>query len=192
MSFIKKIFKNFLNKTATSSISIPTHLDNIPNKINPQLYASESDLVYFSGSKLCPLCSIYNRRIFSKSGKDKRFPPIAKLPDNLHSVNCPECGTYLGFSNYYAINVDGELKSHISESNRPFTDIRTISEKQLYETEKQNKLLKEQTKVEYSWLCENFPDIAPKSLSGYSRMKNSNSANYQKILLLMKEKGFDV
>lgn len=47
-------------------------------------------------------------------------------------------------------------------------------------------------KKEYTLVKEYFPDLAPKSLSGYSRMKNSNSANYRKILSLMKEKGFEL
>lgn len=35
---------------------------------------------------------------------------------------------------------------------------------------------------EYYWIQENLPNLCPKSLSGYSRMKNINSKNYQKIV----------
>ena len=36
-------------------------------------------------------------------------------------------------------------------------------------------------KAEYDWICANLPDLAPKSLGGYTRMKHSNSKNYLKI-----------
>lgn len=186
MSIFQK-FKEILSGNTKSNFSF---LDS--GYISTQTSSIDSELIYFSGSKLCPLCSVYNRRIFSKSGKDKRFPPFSMLPKNLQSVNCPECGVFLGFSAYHALNIDGELIRDIKESNRPFVDIRTAEQKKLYEEEKQKKLLKIQNKVEYTWICENLPDLAPKSLSGYSRMKNSNSANYRKIRSLMKEKGFEL
>ena len=180
---IFKILKQLLAKPQNQSAT---------QKASSNSPTTSTDLVYFSSNKLCPHCSIYNRRVFSRSGKDKRFPPLAKLPKDLHSVNCPVCESFISLSNYHAINVDGKLKLTIQESNRPFVDIRTIEEKQLYEEKQSAKLLKIQNKKEYAWLCEKSPDIAPKSLSGYSRMKNSNSANYQKLLSLMKEKGFEI
>lgn len=41
----------------------------------------------------------------------------------------------------------------------------------------------------YQWLCDNFPDTAPKSFSGYRRMKNANSENYNKLKGLAETKG---
>lgn len=46
-------------------------------------------------------------------------------------------------------------------------------------------------KKEYALVKEKLPDLAPKSFSGYSRMKSMNTQNYQKIFSLMKEKGFE-
>ena len=37
-----------------------------------------------------------------------------------------------------------------------------------------------------------MPDVAPKSFGGYRRMKNNNSANYQKIAEKVKEKGKNI
>lgn len=34
---------------------------------------------------------------------------------------------------------------------------------------------------EYDWICRHLPNMAPKSLGGYTRMKHSNSKNYLKI-----------
>lgn len=44
-------------------------------------------------------------------------------------------------------------------------------------------------KKEYALVKDHHPDLAPKSFSGYSRIKSMNTKNYQKILSLMKEKG---
>lgn len=44
------------------------------------------------------------------------------------------------------------------------------------------RLRKKKLRHEYYWLEEFLPDLCPKSLSGYSRMKNSNSKSYQKIV----------
>lgn len=37
-------------------------------------------------------------------------------------------------------------------------------------------------RADYDWLWEFLPEICPKSFSGYMRMKNLNSKNYQKII----------
>jgi len=37
-----------------------------------------------------------------------------------------------------------------------------------------------------------MPDIAPKSLSGYARMKNANTENYRKLVEQAKEKGISI
>lgn len=49
------------------------------------------------------------------------------------------------------------------------------------ETEEE-RLRKKNLRREYYFLQEHYPDICPKSISGYSRMKNSNSKAYQNIL----------
>ena len=43
---------------------------------------------------------------------------------------------------------------------------------------------------EYKLVCEVLPDYAPKSFSGYSRMKNGNTKNYQKIVADMESNGY--
>lgn len=48
------------------------------------------------------------------------------------------------------------------------------------------------SKKEYSLVCKTLPELAPKSFSGYSRMKSMNTKNYQKILSLMIEKGIEI
>lgn len=48
---------------------------------------------------------------------------------------------------------------------------------------------REKKQKEYDWLQKNLPDLCPKSLSGYTRMKNANSKNYQKIVEAARQLG---
>lgn len=45
-----------------------------------------------------------------------------------------------------------------------------------------DRLRKRNLRHEYYWIQENLQNLCPKSLSGYSRMKNVNSEKYQKIV----------
>lgn len=160
--------------------------------INPQISKITEDLVLFSANRLCPYCSIYNDRVYSKSGKDRRFPSFSLLPNDLKVINCPQCNTFLGFSDYYDHDMDGSLMKDIRNSNRPFNDLRTKEEKEYYKAKVTKKTNAKLAEAEYLWLCQNLPDLAPKSLSGYTRMKNSKSTNYQKIVSAANETGYQI
>lgn len=160
--------------------------------INPQISKITEDLVLFSANRLCPYCSIYNDRVYSKSGKDRRFPSFSLLPNDLKVINCPQCNTFLGFSNYYDLDMDGKLKEIIKDSNRPFNDLRTKEEREYYKAKVTKKTNAKLAEAEYLWLCQNLPNLAPKSLSGYTRMKNSKSTNYQKIVSAANEAGYQI
>lgn len=51
---------------------------------------------------------------------------------------------------------------------------------------------KENDREQYYWLLENIQSIAPKSLSGYRRMKKLNSSNYKKIVSEVTKTGNDI
>ena len=158
---------------------------------NKQFDNLQTDLFSFSGNMLCPYCSIYNGRVFSLQGKDNRFPSIRQLPESLLNMNCPECGVFLHVYSYYdKCMPQFELKADINRSNFPFVDMRTEHQIELYESEKKNKQQKENDQIEYIWICKNLPDIAPKSFSGYRKMKNSNSKNYVKLVESAKALGY--
>lgn len=177
----------------------------------------EHDLIFCSPHEnTCEICSMYQNRVYSVSGEDKRFP---KLPDMVLQYQGFHLGCRHSFYPYYypyvntiekhVISQTGEINIErydaVEYSNRPFVDERTEEEKQKHSNKKQEKTVyndyeyareyfqkKQLLKKEYELVKKALPNIAPKSLSGYSRMKNSNSANYQKILSLMKEKGFEL
>lgn len=159
---------------------------------NAQLEEIKSDLISFHGSSICPLCSIYNQRTFSKQGNDKRFPSFSLFPDILKVINCPECGCYLGFGEGNDFDYNGSLSESIKNSNRPFIDMRTDEQKIGYEQHKIEKVEQEKDKQDYDWLCEFLPELAPKSFSGYRKMKKLKSKNYLKIVEATLENGRNI
>ncbi len=149
---------------------------------------SDTDLVEISYvGACCPICGKYRGRIFSVNGKDRRFP---KLPDDFHE----DCGL-MAFPFIYGVQEPQYCKSRniIAYNNRPFKDTRTAEEKANYKLilqEQKEELIKQQDKVDYDWLWEHLPEVCPKSFSSYRRMKNTNSAGYQKAVAAAQKAGY--
>lgn len=47
-------------------------------------------------------------------------------------------------------------------------------------------------RADYDWLWEFLPELCPKSFSGYTRMKNSNSEKYQQLVQAAKARGRNI
>lgn len=161
---------------------------------NDILFASlaslETDLVIVECFGVCcSKCAMYRNRVYSMTGKDKRFP---QFPDDFDY----ECGMRPSPFIEGVSEPSFECKNIIKYSNRPFVDDRTQEEVERYnnwhalmEEAKEKEIKKAQAQKEYFWLQENLPNICPKSLSGYSRMKNANTENYQKLVKAAAELG---
>ena len=173
----------------TTNIEYKRSLDKICLDDAKKLNTDLVEATYFLGC--CSECAKYRGRWFSISGKDKRFP---KMPN----MDKCECSGIEFFPAIYGISEPVCCPKGIdiiSYSNRPFVDDRTQEEKQThamfkkeneieewFEPYRQRKLaIKEKDKQQYAWLCKNLPDIAPKSMGGFTRMKNSNSKNFKKL-----------
>lgn len=163
---------------------------------------------------VCSECAKYQGRVFSLSGKDRRFP---KIPDAFYKFGGIHEGCTHTFSPCYgdtnALFYDNTLyyyptikkkyqKDIIAFSNRPFVDDRPpediekaveVQKKAELRRERESKLLTAEYVIErevkrsqdmrdFQWIQDNLPDICPKSLTGYRRMKNQNTKNYQKIV----------
>lgn len=64
-----------------------------------------------------------------------------------------------------------------------------ISDGEKYDlTEKENE--KELNRIIFKWLQKNLPDDCPKSISGFQRMRNANSKNYQALVAKAEAAGF--
>ena len=100
-------------------------LQRILNVPHPNSNLLSNDLAYFSASSCCPLCSIYNRRIFSISGKDKRFPSLVSLPNEIHDGKCDVCNCSYNLLLWVEGINSPDIKTAIQQSNAPFVDKRT-------------------------------------------------------------------
>lgn len=145
-----------------------------------------TDLVQASTApNCCELCGKYRGRIFSLTGRDKRFP---KLPDDFHLT----CGLGLYAFVYGAstpLYVKGDL---LTESKKPFVDSRTPEEREAYAQRQQQKTIDATDRDDYAWLQEFLPDLAPKSFGGYRRMKNLDSNNYKTLKVRAAEMGHPI
>jgi hypothetical protein len=150
----------------------------------------KTDLVECTTHELtCEICSKYQGRIFSTSGKDKRFP---KLPDEVYKFGGFHEGCRHSFYAYFEGSPTSSGGDPIKISNRPFVDKRTKAEKVEYEKRKKDAFELSRDKKEYDDIWEKLPDIAPKSFGGYRKMKNTKSKNYLKLVEAAKEKGIDI
>ncbi|MBP1561919.1 MAG: hypothetical protein J6C96_11865 [Oscillospiraceae bacterium] len=132
----------------------------------------------------CEECAKYINRVYSISGKDKRFP---KLPDYVVE-NSQHCGIMM-YPFVYGVNtmrdvytgksiIESEI---IAYSNRPYIDDRPQEWKVGYQKLEAEANNKKNCEYEYKLICQKLPDIAPKNQGGYLRMKKSNSENFQKL-----------
>lgn len=166
----------------------------------------ENDLVeasFFYGC--CAECSKYRGRWFSRTGKDPRFPKKPRIK------NCTCSGidfspVIFGLSSPIVNSFLDHKVDIIEYSNRPFAEERTDKEKAMYDNSQKEKEItewfepyrikllsyKHKSEVEYDWICKNLPEIAPKSISGYNRMKNSNSNNYQILAEEAEKQGYNI
>lgn len=138
----------------------------------------------------CSICAMYRKRVYSLHGEDKRFP---KFPKDYHWG----CGIS-GWPYIYGVSEPSfPCREIISYSNRPFIDDRTDEEIKNYEN--RLKMLNSQpeivrtpnvTRIIYYRLVQLLPGDAPKSLSGFSRMRNVNSKNYQALVKKAEAVGF--
>ena len=139
----------------------------------------------------CERCAIFQGRVYSISGNDKRFPPLSVIyEEGTHRIhkNCRH--VVVGW-------VEGaytpqEIEEVIRRSNRPFVDPRSEEEKKLFNTLHYKFFVGDVDRMNYEKLKELLPEITPKTLYGYRRMKKPNTKNYRKIVEAAKEVGLDI
>ena len=157
-----------------------------------QLSSLEYDLVQMTTHyPTCEKCAIMQGRVFSISGNDKRFPPLSiAYEEGTHSVHkgCKHC-IAPWIENAYGRTAVFDM---IEFSNRPFVDPRSQEEIALYEKQQYESLVADTDYDNYNRLCELLPKETPKSYGSYRRVKNANTANYQKLVNEAKEIGMDI
>jgi hypothetical protein len=109
-------------------------LRSILNVSHPNKFLISEDHALFSGSSCCPLCSLYQHRIFSVSGKDRRFPPLVSLPDEIHDGKCDVCNCSYSLNVWFVSRASMKnIKMEIQKSNAPLIDRRTPEQIETFE-----------------------------------------------------------
>lgn len=167
----------------------------------------------------CSECAKYQGRVYSISGKSRKFP---KLPDFFFETGRVHPGCSHVFNPFIdgvdTPDLDYTLSCHplqnkaygagiVAFSNRPFVDDRTQAAKieaQNWITQMAKKAAEEKkledSMIEYEtqkgidfrnflWIKEHIPNKCPKSPSGYRRMKTQNTKNFQILKQLASELG---
>lgn len=100
-------------------------LKRILNISRPSKFLFSEDHAMFDGSSCCPICSLYKFRIFSVSGKDKRFPSLISLPNEIHDGKCDVCNGSYNLLPWFEGTSSPDVKTAIQKSNAPLVDKRT-------------------------------------------------------------------
>lgn len=157
----------------------------------------QTDLMeVYSHSPYCGECAKYINRIYSISGKDKRFPPLKEATKNCrHELRC------LSFSPFvWGVHEPVfKCKNIIKYSNRPFIDERSPDKikqycdwRKMIEKKEQEQSEREADRILYFWIAKKLPMLCPKSFGAFRRMKNSNSKNYQRIVQEARKLGKEI
>lgn len=161
----------------------------------------KSDLIAFNsyGPIYCEECALYSGRVYSVSGKNKKYP---KMPQSLIDCGCYHVGCHTGASCYYDYEWDkiffkGNHVDPKKSTFRKYVDDRTQEDIRSYE-ENMEKIRKDdyslylEKKREYHYLKWLIPDIMPKSMAAYTRAKNQKNQSFIAIVNAAKEKGYNI
>lgn len=144
-----------------------------------QLQQNGFDLVKMSEhNTCCPVCLMYQGRVFSISGKDKRFPKLdiafAGGFSNIH----PNCKHRL----MPYIEEFNDVEKDIAFSNRPFDiDPRSKAEIDTYNKQQKEKQILRNDKRQWERYKFALPNDTPKTLSGFRKSKYSDSENWKQL-----------
>jgi hypothetical protein len=158
-----------------------------------------TDYIFCSSHQgTCPICSQYQCRVYCISGRDKRFP---KLPDIVYQYGGFHKGCRHTFYPFF-LDIENTIRDHLLQehdvytySNRPFIDNRSDSDKQIYLQRIENQKKHEEAAMNkriYYDLMQKIPEVMPKSVAGFTKMKRANSINYQKIVKAAHDIGIEI
>lgn len=144
------------------------------------------DLVYVNRVGItCPICAVYQGRVYSISGNDSRFPRLERRPP-YHSHCVHSTSAYI--EKYHP---EEETKRLIELSNKPFEDTRTSQQIKRYEELQREKSRANETRKQWirykGRFGEDFPDLRT-----FASHKTRNTAKYQFWLEQYRELGVEI
>jgi len=144
------------------------------------------DLVQMtSHASACPICQPLEGRVYSISGKSKKYPRLDIAFSGGYATIHPNCQHVLvPFFEEFAEN----LEKTIEESNRPF-EIREKDKASIdaYNKDQAIKAERRRDRKLYEQVRLTVPNEAPKTFSGFRAMKRADSERYQQLRIAMNE-----
>lgn len=128
----------------------------------------------------CEVCAPLQGRVYSISGKDKRFPPIERVYRNGYRNVHPNC-RHVMTPFIEELQTDDEMQIEIAESNKPFVDPRPEVEKKLYNKEQQKNRRIRQDRYQYERYKARLGEDAPKSFRAFRQMKTANGVKWEEL-----------
>lgn len=142
----------------------------------------------------CEVCAMYQGRVYAttkeasngkykdKNGNPLLFPYIydTAFVDGYDTVH-PNCRHRFAVFPPNAYTLD-ELAEFSRQSMQPFVDNRSDEERKAYATEQAIKRKRNESRRQYEQIKSYLPDQAPKTFSGWQRMRSTKSQRYQDLM----------
>ena len=144
-----------------------------------QLLANGYDLVVITEHKpCCELCARVQGRVFSISGKDKRFPPLsAAFTSGYRNVH-PNCRC-VAVPWIEEMQSPEELRAAIAKGSQPLKDERSAKEKALYTKEQAERRQLRADRLQFERYKARLGDDAPQTFSAFRRIKNEDGDRWE-------------
>lgn len=145
-----------------------------------QLQSSGYDLVQMSShATTCPVCAVYQGRVYSISGRSTVYPPLNAAFSGQHANIHPNCRHVL--LPYISSLADDE-QGDIEFSNRSFdVDPRSQAEMDRYNGEQSKKAKVRENKNQYAHMKLALGEDAPRSFSGFMASKRADSDKWRQL-----------
>ena len=142
--------------------------------------ASNKDLVKMSShATTCPICGPLQGRVYSISGESTEYPPLDFAYTGGYANIHPNCRHTIS---PYVPALDDDRAKTKAFSNRSFdTDPRSQAQIDNYNKEQKENRLRNADKRQWERYKILMPKETPKTLSGFRRSKQANSAKYQEL-----------
>lgn len=133
----------------------------------------------------CELCAPLQGRVFSISGKDKRFPCLYDLPgfrDGYRNFH-PNCRHVIVIT-VEALWTPEQREKYLADAKKPLNiDVRGEEERALYNEQQRKNRQARQNLYQYERYKAVLGSDAPKSFAAFKRMKKANNEKWQYMQL---------
>lgn len=144
------------------------------------------DLVYVNFVGItCPVCAVYQGRVYSISGNDSRFPKLdLRPPYHSHCVHSMS----VWVEEYTSA---AEIEQTIQDSNRPFTDNRTAANMRRYDELQREKSRKNETRKQWIRYKAVLPNDTP-GLKQFASNKVRGTKKYAELQELYRKVNIEI